>query len=175
MAAGQNDCRFVFLTVIIPTRPLCEPPMQPFFASYLDRLQNQHAELEKAITGLRPEALDWVPREGVNSLTALTIHALGSERWLIVELIGGTSVNRDREAEFHARGLDSETLIARSAENLAAIHATLETLTLADLARAARWRDRDVTADWVLFHCLGHFAGHVGEAQALRHWWENRH
>lgn len=148
--------------------------MHPFYTAYLDRLQNQHLELERALTGLPREALDWIPREGVNSLAALAAHALGSERWLIVELIGHTPTHRDRDAEFQTRGVDYGTLIARSAANLSAIRALFETLTLADLDRPAQWRDREVTAGWVLFHCLSHFASHTGEAQALRHWWEEK-
>lgn len=45
---------------------------------YLTRLQVLHAELERAIEGLAPEALDWSPGPHMNPLCVLVAHASGA-------------------------------------------------------------------------------------------------
>ena len=40
-----------------------------------------HDDLAKAIDGLPPEALDWVPGAEMNSITVLVVHLCGAERY----------------------------------------------------------------------------------------------
>lgn len=147
-------------------------PTLTTLTDYLDRLQFQHAELEKALTDLPPEALDWKPTPEINSLTVLTIHTAGSERWLIGEILGGEVSHRDREAEFRVHGLEVHVLLARLAEVLAHSQTVIAHLTAADLEEPIEFRGRMVTKSWVLSHCLAHVANHVGEAQVIRQWWQ---
>ena len=46
--------------------------VQPFVEDYLERLQDLHGAIERAIEGLPQAALDWVPGPDMNSLA----HAL---------------------------------------------------------------------------------------------------
>jgi hypothetical protein len=86
--------------------------MLPEAAQYRDSFKTLHSQLLKHLDGLPPAALDWVPTPGANSLTVLVAHAVGAERFLVAQTVGGADVHRDRDAEFRARGLDGRALIA---------------------------------------------------------------
>jgi hypothetical protein len=55
-----------------------EDTMLRALEGYLTRLQVLHAELERAIEGLAPEALDWSPGPHMNPLCVLVAHASGA-------------------------------------------------------------------------------------------------
>ena len=65
--------------------------MQTFYTDCLNNLQELHNDMEKALEGLPPEALDWLPKPGVNSITALVVHTAGAERFLFGQVIAGES------------------------------------------------------------------------------------
>ena len=50
--------------------------MQRFFADYLKRLEELHADIEQAIEGLSDDALDWVPGRNMNSIGILMYRRL---------------------------------------------------------------------------------------------------
>ena len=52
--------------------------LQPIGAAVFERLTALHAGLESALEGLPPEALDWTPGPGFNSLAVLITHATGA-------------------------------------------------------------------------------------------------
>ena len=147
--------------------------MQTFFEGWLDNLQELHSDIEKALAGLPPAALEWTPQAGMNSLVALVVHVTGAERFLIGDVVAGQASNRDREAEFRARELESAALVKRLADSRAYIAGVLENLTLADLETKRMFRhQREVTVGWVLGHALKHTAIHLGQAQLMRELWE---
>jgi len=149
--------------------------MLPIFEAYLDRLTMLHTEMQRAIEGLPPAALDWSPGPEMNSLGVLATHLAGSERYWVGEVAGGDPANRDRPAEFQAHGLDEAALLARLTASLAHTRATLDRLTLADLEVKRPTMDRgEVTAAWSLFHNLQHVALHVGQMQLTRQLWEQQ-
>jgi uncharacterized damage-inducible protein DinB len=145
--------------------------MLPFYADWLNNLQELHDDVAKTIEGLPFEALDWSPKEGVNSITALIIHLTGSQRFLFGEVIGGQDIHRDRDAEFRAKGLSPEELTQRLNDNIAYLTGELEKLTLADLDAKRMFRTREVTVGWVLGHALKHTATHLGHIQVMRDMW----
>ena len=145
--------------------------MQTFYEDYLKNLQELHSDIEKALDGLTPEALDWSPKEGVNSITVLIVHLTGSQRFLFGEVIGGQDIQRDREAEFRAKGLSAEELAKRLNDNLTYISDILEPLTLTDLEAKRTFRTREVTLGWVLGHALKHTATHLGHIHMMRDMW----
>jgi uncharacterized damage-inducible protein DinB len=143
--------------------------MQLFFEDYLNNLNELHSDIENAIDGLTPAALDWVPQPGMNSIGVMVFHLTGAERFLIGEVIAGDNSNRDRDAEFHVQGLELHTLSKRLADNRAYISGVLEGLTLADLETRRMFRhQREVTVGWVLGHALKHTATHMGQIQLTR-------
>jgi hypothetical protein len=146
--------------------------MQTFYSDCLNNLQELHNDVAKTIEGLPLEALDWSPRAGVNSITALIVHLTGSQRFLFGEVIGGLEINRDRDAEFRARGLTSNELNQLLEENLIYIAEKIEPLTLADLDAKRMFHTREVTLGWVIGHALKHTASHLGHIQVMRDLWE---
>ncbi len=148
--------------------------MLAWLDAYLERLQELHADMGRAIEGLPPGALDWVPGPQMNSLAVLVVHTTGAERYWIGEVVAGEPSGRDRPAEFRAFGLDEAALKARLQGMLAYVRGMLEGLTVEDL-EAARISPRDgrrFSVAWALLHALEHTAIHLGHAQMLRQMWE---
>jgi len=147
--------------------------MQTFYIDYLSNLQELHKDVENALEGLPPEALDWSPKDGVNSITALIVHLTGSQRFLFGDVIAKQDINRDRDAEFRAKGIAPEELKKRLNDNLTYIADILEPLTLTDLDTKRTMRTREVTLGWVIGHALKHTASHLGHIQVMRDLWNH--
>jgi uncharacterized damage-inducible protein DinB len=148
--------------------------MLSMLEDYFERLQALHAEVHRAIAGLPPAALDWVPGPHVNSLVVLAVHLSGAERYWIGDVVGQDPSGRDRAAEFRARGWDTAALETRLAETLDHSRRVLEGLEFSDL-EALRTSPRDgrqFTVAWCLAHALEHTALHLGQMQITRQWWE---
>ena len=148
--------------------------MLPILRDYLERLQSLHADIERTIEGLSTKALDWTPGPDMNSLAMLAVHVAGAERYWIGHVVGRDSSDRDRSAEFRARGLDAALLKACLAATLAHSQGVLEGLTLPDLeaSRVSPRNGREFTAAWCLAHALEHTALHLGHMQITRQLWE---
>ena len=147
--------------------------MQRFFEDYINNLQELHSDIEKALEGLTPVALDWTPQPGMNSIGVMVYHLTGAERYLIGEVIAGDKSNRDRDAEFKVKGMDAESLVMRLTGNRAYIAGVLAELTLTDLEKIRMFRNqREVTVGWVLGHALKHTATHMGQIQLTREMWD---
>jgi hypothetical protein len=143
--------------------------MQLFYEDYLKNLNELHDDIEKALDGLTPAALDWVPQPGMNSIGVMVFHLTGAERFLIGEVIAGDNSNRDRDAEFKVQGMDMNALVIRLADNRAYISGVLAGMTLVDLETRRKFRgQREVTVGWVLGHALKHTATHMGQIQLTR-------
>jgi uncharacterized damage-inducible protein DinB len=149
---------------------------QTFYSEYLERLQDLHKDIQKAIDGLPPQALDWVPGPEMNSVAVLVVHLCGAERYWIGDVAGGEISGRERAAEFQTSGLDLAALKARLAGADGYAASVLERLSLADL-EAVRTSPRDgrqFTVAWALLHALEHTAIHLGHLQLARQMWQER-
>lgn len=138
-------------------------------------LRERRAELLQTLEGLSADALNWCPLpEGTNSLYALGVHSLGAERRWIHQVVGQRKIERDREAEFRARGDDIVALgalcdvVARESEEI------LARLTEADL-EVVRPEPKPHTIRWCVWHVLEHYNEHLGQMCLTRQLWENRH
>lgn len=149
-------------------------PTQPISAAIFERLTALHADLERVLDGLPPEALDWTPGPGFNSLAVLITHATGAERFWIGDVAAGQASGRVREAEFHVQAIPADALRARLTETLAFCGSTLAALGDAQLAdsRTSPRDGRTFSVAWCLAHALEHTAVHTGHAQLLRQLWE---
>ena len=150
--------------------------MQRFFADYLKRLEELHADIEQAIEGLSDDALDWVPGRNMNSIGILVVHVAGAERYWIGDVVARESSARDREAEFGVQGLGATTLKERLANALAYVRGVLEELSVEQLeeVRISPRNERQSTVGWSLVHALAHTAIHVGHMQLARQLWDQR-
>ena len=150
--------------------------MSRFYQDFLDRLQELHNEMARAVTGLPINGLDWVPGPDMNSLAVLVIHATGAERYWIGDVVAGVPSGRDRDTEFRVSGLDETALKRRLDDTLAYIRETLAVSTLEDLEteRVSPRNTRVYTVGWALTHTLEHTGIHLGHMQILRQLWEKQ-
>jgi len=146
--------------------------MQPYFEDYLQNLQGLHTDIINAFKDLPLAALDWSPAADVNSINVLVVHTVGAQRYWIGEVVAGDPANRDREAEFKAHGMETETLAQRLNGSLEYIRSVLENLGPDDLATLRKLPDRERSVAWVLGHVLKHTATHLGHVQLMRQVWE---
>jgi uncharacterized damage-inducible protein DinB len=139
-------------------------------------LDEQHARIEQTIADLPPEALNWAPASGMNSIAVLAAHTAGAERYWVRVAAGDEAVVRDRDAEFATDRVDAAQLLDQLAEALAQSHALISRLTPLDLeqVRVAPRDGRRVTAAWALLHTLEHTALHLGHMQVTRDFWEQQ-
>ncbi len=144
-------------------------------ATYLEILRERRAEMMHTLEGLSADALNWRPLpEETNSLYALAAHSLGAERRWIHEIVGQRKIERDREAEFRARGDDVPVLralfdaVTRESEEI------LARLVEADLD-AVRPEPKPHTVRWCILRIIEHYNEHLGQMRLTRQLWENRH
>lgn len=150
--------------------------MQPFFQDYFDILKTCHNDFHKALDGLPPEALDWVPGTDMNSISVLVYHLTGAERYWIGDVALGESSDRDRSAEFKVHGVGMDALHQRLDDTLKYVYSALENLTLNDLEsdRTSSRDGRTFTVAWTLLHALEHSNLHLGHVQLIRQLWDQR-
>ena len=144
-------------------------------SAYLAILRERRAEMLRTLEGLSADALNWRPLpEATNSLYTLAFHSLGAERQWIHAVIGQRKIERDREAEFRARGGDVPALrvlydvVARDSEEI------LARLVASDLD-ALRPEPQPHTVRWCLLHIVEHYNEHLGQMRLTRQLGENRH
>ena len=148
--------------------------MQPFFETYLDIMEERHAEIVKALDGLPSAVLDWIAGPDMNSISVMIFHLTGAERYWIGDVAAQESSNRDREAEFKVHGVGADVLKKRLDDNLAYARKAFEKFTVQDL-EAVRVSPRDGskgTVGWGLLHALEHMTLHLGQIQITRQLWE---
>jgi len=148
--------------------------MKPFYADYLNNLEELHEEILHATNGLPQDAFDWTPFTGSNSLSVLIVHLTGAERYWIGDVVSGAPSGRDRDSEFKVKNLKPGVLTARLHESWSYGAQVLENLDLNDLEtkRRSSRNDRDVSVTWALEHALKHTAVHLGHIQITRQLWE---
>jgi len=150
--------------------------MIPAVQVYLDVLSARRADILHTLDGLDATALNWHPLDAeTNSLYALATHALGAERKWIHEIIGGRTIERDRDAELHAQGTDTQSLRALYASAASESEEILARLTLADLdAPRAAMRYGQQSVQWCVLRVIEHYNEHLGQLALTRQLWENR-
>jgi len=140
-----------------------------------ERFIELHADTARAIKDLPIKALDWVPDPEMNSMAVLVVHLIGAERYWI-----GVALNeppeRDRGAEFQAKGLSADELKAHlvSADEYARL--AMARLSMHDL-EAIRQSPRNIktfSVGWCLAHALEHTALHTGHIQLTRQLWDQK-
>ncbi|MEW5718014.1 MAG: DUF664 domain-containing protein [Chloroflexota bacterium] len=143
--------------------------------NYISTLRERRADLLQTLDGLSADALNWRPLpEEANSLYALAFHSLGAERRWIHEVVGQRKIERDRAAEFRARGDDVAALrvlydgVTRDSEEI------LARLVAAELD-ALRDQPQPHSVRWCILHVVEHYNEHLGQMRLTRQLWENRH
>jgi leucyl aminopeptidase len=150
--------------------------MYHFKRDYLERMGWLHAEIERQICDLPQAALDWSPGPDMPSMCALVTHLTGAERYWIGDVVAGVSSDRDREAEFAAKGCHQNALTAKMELSREYAGEIIRKMKYEDLS-SQRISPRDgkrISAGYALNYTLEHTAIHLGHIQIIRQLWEQR-
>jgi uncharacterized damage-inducible protein DinB len=150
--------------------------MVKLIEGYLSFLKDLREQVKNLLDGLSQEALDWqpIPEKGdlaTNSIGALTLHLAGSENFWMKEIIGSQSIQRDREAEFAAKGVKAADLISKLEMAARGAEEILASMNPGRLEENRKFRDRTVTVQWAILHVIEHYAIHLGHMQLTRQLW----
>ena len=140
--------------------------------SFRIRFDYEFDRLLETIADLDDEAVNWKPpAPGANSLLVLVTHALGSAEQHVVGEAAGTTVVRDRDAEFASKG-GSGHLAARATDVRRRIDEAIVGLEgRLDEEREPpfrSWPGTRATARDRLVHSIAHTAEHAGQALLTR-------
>jgi len=132
-------------------------------------------EIRGTIKDLDEESLNWTPlsSEVTNSIFSLVIHLCGSEKQMIHHTIGRLKINREREAEFRAKGEsvnELETLMKDTSETSREILESLTSKQLEELRDTGLWGE--VTVRRAILRQIHHQALHLGQIQITRQLYE---
>ncbi|GAB4430619.1 MAG: hypothetical protein Kow0031_11510 [Anaerolineae bacterium] len=150
--------------------------MLAIFTEIGNLLEKSHDSIKAALAGLPPEALEWTPAPGANSMGVLVVHLAGAQRYWIGAVAAGGDYQRDRAAEFAAHSFNEAQLCALLDDTLAESRAALAQITPLHLdeVRSAPRDGRRVTVAWAILHALEHTALHTGHIQVTRDVWQAR-
>ena len=150
--------------------------MYPFEHDYLDRMGWLHSEIERQFCYLPQDALDWSPASDIPSICVLVTHLLGAERYWIGDVAAGDSSDRDRDAEFVAKGCNQNELISRMLASREYSGEVIRKVKHEDLSdkRISPRDGSEITVGWALSYTLEHTAIHLGHIQIIRQLWEQR-
>ncbi len=152
--------------------------MEAEVQGYLTEFGILKEQIREAIQNLNDEAVNWCPLpKDTNSIYAMLYHLVGSEEYWVRQVIGGESIDRDRETEFRASGHLSEIInrwkkIGSISENI-----------LSNLSSSQLGESRTVTPTtgvvsytvrWCILHIISHYATHLGHIQLTQQLWEQR-
>lgn len=141
----------------------------PVVATIVNLYHDVHRQLREEIIDLAPEALDWTPGPGANSIGTLIVHLLGSEAEMLRSVLGLPN-DRDRNAEFVARTSQRDDLLHR----IDTADTDLERLGMSITERdlfTSRARPNKTAAQSGLFWLVrnyGHAREHLAHVQLTR-------
>jgi uncharacterized damage-inducible protein DinB len=128
-----------------------------FFDDYLRKIV-------QCLDALDEESVWWRANPESNSIGNLLLHLDGSTRMWVLRVAGGRHVERDRAAEFAARGpLAKSALLARLRSTLAEVDEVLGLLTDEVMLERRPSTRGEVTVLWAVLHAVEHFAMHTGQ------------
>ena len=122
------------------------------------------AQIRASVESVTDEQLWWRPNETSNSIGNLVLHLSGSLNLYLNRNIGGFSYERDREAEFSARGpMDRRKLMAIFDGMVANAEKTLDKLTPEKLGGPSTDPERNSYLVDDLINIATHLANHTGQ------------
>lgn len=121
------------------------------------------------LDGLVEDDLNWRPLENANSLYVLATHTLGNVEKNLLDVLCGQPVERQREAEFVARGGSVDPIRRRWRELQESLSSSLAQLPPAELDREREHPHRgQISGREVLIVVARHAAEHMGQAELTR-------
>lgn len=125
-------------------------------------------KLRQCVEALPDDAIWRRANESSNSIGNLLLHLAGNIRQWIVGGVGEEDVERDRAAEFSARGgASGAELIENLGRAVAEADSVLAGLSADDLGRPCLIQERDTTVLEAIYHVVEHFSMHTGQIALL--------
>lgn len=150
--------------------------MIPEVQTHSERLRELRGQVLHTLEGLGADALNWKPLPAdTNSVFVLVTHLLGAERHWLHEVVGQRKIERDRDAEFCARGEDTAALRAAYDVTARASEEILTRLAASDmdaLRDAGHYGSR--TVRWSILHMIEHYCEHLAQMRLTRQLWESQ-
>lgn len=145
-----------------------DPQVEPFIQT-IDQL---HDDIYRAAGPLTDAEINWRHPHLSNTIGILMRHIAGSERYWIVEIVGGRPIQRRRQDEFGAERLEKSLLVERLRAAQAEVADLISGLTAARLLETVevtfRGQPRTFTRSWAIQHSIQHTAYHLGQIQLFR-------
>lgn len=128
-------------------------------------LRGEYLPKIRQCVSVLPDGAIWHrDNESSNSIGNLLLHLAGNVRQWIVEGIGGQPSQRDRAAEFAARGgASGEELLAALEAALSDSDRVLSRVTSEETMRECTIQGRDTNVLAAIYHVVEHFAMHTGQ------------
>jgi uncharacterized damage-inducible protein DinB len=122
------------------------------------------AQIDVCVNALAEDELWWRPNEKSNSVANLIIHLAGSNRYYFEHVIGGQPDERDRDAEFAARGGQSKAALQQFwAQSVVATERALNGLEPSRLMQQTDRTGKPTTVAQILLHVSHHNSVHLGQ------------
>jgi uncharacterized damage-inducible protein DinB len=135
-----------------------------FLDASVRRLRQMTERLQSCLDRLTDDQIWMRGVEAQNALGNLILHLCGNLRQWIIAGVGQTTFERDRDAEFAARGGVSSRelmeLLNRTVEDAAAV---ILRVSPERLAQHVPIQGYDVTVLEAIYHVVEHFAQHYGQ------------
>ena len=136
---------------------------------FSEKIRNSVDELVGCLEGLDSESLNWRPLDDASSLYVLATQTMGNVRNILLNVLSGLPVTRDRDAAFMVSGGSAVEIEARWNELEEQISDAIEELPTAVLDRERDHPQRgSISGRELLIVVARHAAGHYGQAQLTR-------
>ena len=128
------------------------------------RLQELASRIDICLARLNQEQIWARNGEHENAVGNLVLHLCGNVSQWIISSIGGAPDNRQREAEFSARGnVNGKELRERLATTLSQATAVISALNIKRLSDRVVIQGTDVSVLDAIYHVVEHFSMHAGQ------------
>ncbi|MGH9347701.1 MAG: DinB family protein [Vicinamibacterales bacterium] len=122
------------------------------------------AQINVCLEAMSDGELWWRPNEQSNSVANLVIHLAGSNRFYMEHVLGGRADDRDRAAEFAARGGRTKAELRRHwADSVASTERALDGFDPSRLMETTERTGNTTTFAQILLHVSHHNAVHLGQ------------
>jgi uncharacterized damage-inducible protein DinB len=129
-----------------------------------DKLQQQLGQIRRCAARLSDDEIWHRSNPHTNAIGNLILHLTGNVQQWIVAGLGGIPADRDRPAEFAARGpVPASEIVERLGSVVADAIAIIEELDADALLRRRVIQGYTVSGLTAVFHVVEHFSGHTGQ------------
>jgi uncharacterized damage-inducible protein DinB len=121
-------------------------------------------QIGECLAVMTEEDVWWRPDEKSNALGNIMLHLIGSNRFYIGYGVGARSIERDRAAEFSARGnAGRATIVNEWNDTVAMMREVFDSLDPTQMMERTDRTGKSTTIASILLHASHHTAAHMGQ------------